>query len=146
MNVLSTFDGMSCGLVALKRAGVKVDNYLASEIDKYAIQISKKNHPEIKHLGDVTKWQEWDLPQIDLLLGGSPCQGFSNAGEGKGFEDPRSKLFFEYVDILKELRRRNPDLKFLLENVRMKKEWMDIITEQLFIAWMGDEWERVIEE
>jgi site-specific DNA-cytosine methylase len=125
LNILSLFDGMSCGKIALDRAGIQVDNYYASEIDKYAIQVSKKNYPDIIQLGDVTKWGEWDLPKIDLLIGGSPCQGFSNAGLGLNFEDPRSKLFFEYADILENYK---PDY-FLLENVRMKKkEWENIIS------------------
>lgn len=124
MNVLSLFDGISCGKVALQRAGIQVDRYYASEIDKYAIQISKKNHPDIIHIGDVTGWKSWDLPKIDLLIGGSPCQGFSFAGKGLNFDDPRSKLFFEYAKILKETQPKY----FLLENVKMKKEYQDIIT------------------
>lgn len=131
MNILSAFDGISCGQLALQRVGIKVDNYFASEIDKYAISITQKNFPNTIQLGNIENWREWDLPKIDLLLGGSPCQGFSNAGKGLNFDDPRSRLFFTYVDILKALRERNPDLKFLLENVKMKKEWQDIITEQL---------------
>lgn len=134
INVLSLFDGMSCGLVALKRAGIQVDNYFASEIDKYAIQIAKKNHPEIIHLGDVQNWQSWDLPKIDLLIGGSPCQGFSNAGEGKNFDDPRSRLFYTYVDIRNELYALNNRLQFLLENVKMKQQWQDIITENMGVC------------
>jgi DNA (cytosine-5)-methyltransferase 3A len=129
MNVLSVFDGMSCGQVALERAGIPYDNYFASEIDKYAIQISNKNYPNTIQLGTIENWREWTLPKIDLFIGGSPCQGFSNAGLGLNFDDPRSKLFFTYVDILKSLRERNPDLIFLLENVRMKKAWRDIITD-----------------
>jgi site-specific DNA-cytosine methylase len=131
INVLSLFDGMACGLVALKRAGIQVDNYYAAEIDKYAMQIAKKNHPEIIHLGDVQKWREWDLPKIDLLIGGSPCQGFSIAGEGLNFDDPRSKLFFTYVEIRDELHRRNPELQFILENVKMKQAWQDIINDEM---------------
>lgn len=127
MNVLSLFDGMSCGQVALERAGIKVDNYFASEIDKYAIQVTMKNHPNTIQLGDVTKWKEWELPKIDLLIGGSPCQGFSFAGKQLNFEDPRSKLFFKFVDVLNEVKPKY----FLLENVKMKKEYQDIITEYL---------------
>lgn len=126
MNVLSVFDGMGCGRIALERAGIKVDNYYASEIDKYAIQIAKKNYPDIIHIGDVTKVKANDLPKIDLLIGGSPCQSFSRAGDGSGF-DGKSKLFFEYVRLLKEI---NPKY-FLLENVLMKKEWEDVITDYL---------------
>lgn len=124
MNVLSLFDGISCGLQALKQAGTPVTNYYASEVDKYAIQIAKKNHPEIIELGDVTKWKDWDLPKIDLLIGGSPCQGFSMAGKQLNFDDPRSALFFEYVEILWELKPKY----FLLENVKMKKEYQDVIS------------------
>lgn len=132
MNVLSLFDGMSCGRIALERAGIKVDNYYASEIDKYAIQVSKANYPDIVHVGDVTKVDGGFLPHvIDLLIGGSPCQGFSFAGKQLNFDDPRSKLFFEYVRILKEIRMENPNVKFLLENVKMKKEFEDVITEAL---------------
>lgn len=131
MNVLSVFDGMSCGQIALQRVGIPVDKYFASEIDKYAIQITMKNHPDTIQLGDINGWKSWDLPKIDLLIGGSPCQGFSFAGKGLNFDDPRSKLFFVYVDILKHLREQNPDLKFLLENVRMKKEHQAVITEYL---------------
>lgn len=131
ISVLSLFDGMACGLVALKRAGIAVDNYYAAEIDPYAMKIAKKNHPEIIHLGDVQNWQKWDLPKIDLLIGGSPCQGFSNAGQGRNFDDPRSKLFFTYVDILFHLIDQNPKVQFLLENVKMKTEWQSIITNNL---------------
>lgn len=127
MNVLSLFDGMSCGQIALERMGIKVDNYYASEIDKYAIEVTQKNFPNTKQLGDVTKWHEWELPKIDLLIGGSPCQGFSKAGKQLNFDDPRSKLFFEFVDVLNTLKPKY----FLLENVRMKKEYQDIITEYL---------------
>jgi site-specific DNA-cytosine methylase len=95
LNILSLFDGLSCGRIALDRAGIEIDNYYASEIDKYAIKIAQKNYPDTMQLGDVTKWQEWNLPKIDLLIGGSPCQGFSVSGRGLNFDDPRSKLFFE---------------------------------------------------
>lgn len=127
MNVLSLFDGMSCGQIALDQLGIKVDNYFASEIDKYAIEIAKKNYPNTIHLGDVTKIKGEDLPQIDLLIGGSPCQGFSFAGKQLNFNDPRSALFFEFVRLLKETKPKY----FLLENVRMKKEYQDVITEHL---------------
>ena len=127
MNVLSLFDGMSCGQIALDQLGIKVDNYFASEIDKYAIEIARKNYPNTIHLGDVTKIKGEDLPKIDLLIGGSPCQGFSFAGKQLNFNDPRSALFFEFVRLLKETKPKY----FLLENVRMKKEYQDVITEHL---------------
>lgn len=127
MNVLSLFDGMSCGQIALERAGIKVDNYFASEIDKYAIQVTKHNYPNTKHIGDVTKVRGADLPSIDILFGGSPCQGFSSAGKQLNFDDPRSKLFFEFVRLLEETKPRY----FLLENVQMKSEYQDIITGHL---------------
>ena len=94
MKVLSLFDGISCGMVALERAGIPVEEYYASEIDKNAIAISEKNHKNIIRLGDVSNWSSWNLPKIDLVIGGSPCQGFSRAGKRLNFEDPRSKLFF----------------------------------------------------
>lgn len=133
MNVLSLFDGISAGRVALERAGISVENYYAAEIDKYAIKVTQANYPDTIHLGDVTKWREWDIDwsSIDLLIGGSPCQGFSFAGKQLAFDDPRSALFFVYVDILNHIRSVNPDVKFLLENVKMKKEYLDVISEQL---------------
>lgn len=133
MNVLSLFDGISAGQVALERAGIEVENYYASEIDKYAIKVTQANYPYTIQLGDVTKWREWDIDwaSIDLLIGGSPCQGFSFAGKQLAFDDPRSALFFVYVDILNHIRSVNPDVKFLLENVKMKKEYLDVISEQL---------------
>lgn len=133
MNVLSLFDGISCGLVALERAGIKVDRYYASEIDKNAIAISQKNHDGIIQLGDITKWQKWDVPwaEIDLIIGGSPCQGFSRAGKCLNFSDPRSRLFFVFVDILNMVKKANPNVKFLLENVKMKSAWRDVISEYL---------------
>lgn len=133
INVLSLFDGISCGQVALERAEIFVKNYYASEIDKYAIQVSQKNYPNTIHLGDVTNWREWDIDwsSIDLLIGGSPCQGFSFAGKQLNFDDSRSKLFFTYVDILKHIKKYNPNIKFLLENVKMKKEYLDVISKNL---------------
>jgi len=131
MNVLSLFDGCSCGQLALQRAGIPVENYYASEVDKYAIQVTMKNFPNTIQLGDVREVKASNLPKIDLLCGGSPCQGFSSSGKMLNFNDPRSALFFEYVRILKELREINPDIKFLLENVKMKKEWVAVISEIL---------------
>lgn len=130
MNILSLFDGISCGMVALERAGIKVDKYYSSEVDKHAIAISEKNYKKIVRLGDVTKWKDWDIDwsSIDLLIGGSPCQGFSFAGKQLNFKDERSKLFFEYVEILEHIKEQNPKVLFLLENVRMKKEYRDVIT------------------
>ena len=127
MNVLSLFDGMSCGMIALDRLGIKVDNYYASEIDKYAMQVSTANYPNIIQVGDITKLDLSTLPKIDLVMGGSPCQGFSFAGKQLAFDDPRSALFFEFVRCVEEL---NPKY-FLLENVRMKKEYLDIISEYM---------------
>jgi len=129
MKILSLFDGISCWYVALERAGIKIDKYYASEIDKYAIEISKKNHPDIIHIGDICNVNWTDYKWIDLLIWGSPCQWFSVAGKRLNFDDPRSKLFFEYVRILKECQPKY----FLLENVIMKKEWQDIISSALWV-------------
>lgn len=127
INVLSLFDGMSCGQIALDQLGIKVGKYYASEIDKYAITVAKNNYPNTIHLGDVRKVEGTKLDKIDLLIGGSPCQGFSFAGKQLNFDDPRSALFFEYVRLLKECKPKY----FLLENVRMKKEYQDIISKYL---------------
>ena len=126
MNVLSLFDGMSCGQIALDQLGIKVDNYFASEIDTQAISVTKKNYPSTIQVGDITKLNTDTLPKIDLLFGGSPCQSFSSAGNGKGF-DGESGLFWEFVRVLRETKPKY----FLLENVVMKKEWQDIITDAL---------------
>ena len=124
---------MSCGQIALDQLNIPVETYYASEIDKWAIQITQKNYPDTVQLGDITKWREWDIDwkSIDLVFGGSPCQGFSFAGKQLAFDDPRSKLFFVFVDILNHIREVNPNVKFLLENVRMKKEYLDVITEYM---------------
>ena len=127
MKVLSLFDGMSCTQIALKNLGIKVDTYYASEIDKYGIQIAQKNFPDTIQLGDVKDIKGKDLPEIDLIVAGSPCQGFSFAGKQLAFDDPRSALFFEFVRILKEVKPKY----FLLENVRMKKEFQAVISEQV---------------
>lgn len=129
MRVLSLFDGMACWYEALKKAWIPIDAYYASEIDKYAIQIATKNHPDIIEIWDVCKIKWEDYQNIDLLIWGSPCQWFSMAGKMLNFEDPRSKLFFEYVRVLKEVKPKY----FLLENVKMKKEWQDIITRELWV-------------
>jgi len=126
INVLSLFDGLSCGNIALERAGIKVNNYFACEIDKYAIQIANKNYP-IFQMGDVKDLTAGVLPKIDLLIGGSPCQDLSFAGKGKGLEGDRSSLFYQYVRLLKECKPKY----FLLENVRMKQEYQDIISDLL---------------
>jgi len=127
MNILSLFDGMSCGRLALDRLGIKVDKYYASEIDKYAIEVASANYPDTIQIGDVCDVKGEDYPDIDLILAGSPCQGFSFAGHQLAFDDPRSALFFEFVRVLKEV---NPKY-FLLENVKMKKEFLDIISDQV---------------
>ena len=124
--VLSLFDGMSCGRLALDRAGIKVNNYFASEIDKHAIAVTQHNFPNTKQLGSITELKTDTLPKIDLLIGGSPCQSFSNAGLRNGF-DGKSGLFWEYVRVLKEIKPKY----FLLENVKMKQEWQDIISKEI---------------
>jgi len=127
-NVLSLFSGCSMDRVALDRVGINVRHHMASEIDKYAIQVARKNHPDIHHIGDVTRcerfWTEHNYPKMDIMIGGSPCQGFSFAGKQLNFDDPRSKLFFEFVKLKNLLKPKY----FLLENVRMKKEHQDIIS------------------
>lgn len=151
MNVLSLFDGMSCGQQALERASIKVDNYYASEIDKHAISITQKNYPNTIQLGSVVNVDVHTLDKIDLLIGGSPCQSFSFAGKRKGmstkdeieilsmdqylelkeqnFEfEGQSYLFWEYMRILTDLRKINPDIKFLLENVMMGEKWEKVLS------------------
>jgi len=149
INVLSLFDGISCGHLALNRAGIEVNKYFASEIDKNAIKVTQHNFPNTTQLGDVLGIKGCDLPQIDLLMGGSPCQGFSfsankaqanskNSKEGNigeklppphrlNLDDPRSKLFFEFVRLLEETKPKY----FLLENVKMKQEFQDVISDLL---------------
>lgn len=130
MNVLSLFDGMSAGRIALERVGIQVDNYFASEIDKHAIKVTKRNYPNTIHIGDVNLVDIDSLPKIDLLIGGSPCQDFSTAkaldisskGGPQGLSGEKSSLFYQYLRILNQLRKKNPEVKFLLENVKMKKE------------------------
>jgi DNA (cytosine-5)-methyltransferase 3A len=129
MNVLSLFDGISCGQIALNKANIPYNNYFASEIDKNAIKVTQHHYPNTVQLGDVTKI-EFIASKIDLLIGGSPCQGFSFAGKQLNFDDPRSKLFFEFVRLINECKPKY----FLLENVVMKKEYEDIITEYLGVA------------
>jgi DNA (cytosine-5)-methyltransferase 3A len=130
ITVLSLFDGMSCGQIALQKLGIKVKQYFASEIDKHAIKVTQHNFPNTIQLGDVTKIKGSDLPKIDLLIGGSPCQGFSFAGKQLAFDDPRSKLFFEFVRLKNEC---NPTY-FMLENVKMKREFEIIISKYMGVA------------
>ena len=154
MNVLSLFDGMSCGQQALERTGIKVENYFASEIDKYAIQVTMANYPNTKQLGSVINVDGYSLPKIDLLIGGSPCQSFSFAGKRKGmstkdeteiltldhylqlksegFEfEGQSYLFWEYMRLLNELRTKNPNVYFLLENVEMGEKWEKVLSKAI---------------
>lgn len=127
MNVLSLFDGISCGQLALNKANVPYAQYFASEIDTNAIKVTQRTYPNTIQLGSVLNVHASDLPQIDLLIGGSPCQGFSFSGKQLNFNDPRSALFFEYVRILNECKPKY----FLLENVVMKKEYEQVITDYL---------------
>jgi len=127
MKVLSLFDGMSCGRIALDQLGIPVEKYYASEIDKYAIQVAQANYPDTIHVGDICNLDPEDYKDIDLILAGSPCQGFSFAGKQLAFDDPRSALFFEFIRLLKEIKPKY----FLLENVRMKKEFLQVISEQV---------------
>ena len=127
MKVLSLFDGMSCGRIALDQLGIPVETSYASEIDKYAIQVSQANYPDIQQVGDICNLDPKDYQDVDLMLAGSPCQGFSFAGKQLAFDDPRSALFFEFIRLLKAIKPKY----FLLENVRMKKEFLQVISEQV---------------
>ena len=132
MKILNLFSGMGCDLMAHSRTNLPpITKVYHADIDRYAMAVDKYLHPQVIQLGDVTKIKGSDLGHIDLLLGGSPCQGFSFSGKQLAFDDPRSHLFFEFVRILKELREINPKINFLLENVKMKKEFRDVITEYL---------------
>lgn len=153
MNILSLFDGISTGRFCLEECGIKVDNYIASEVDKYAIQVSKANWNDIKHIGDVRgivitysellgitymrniiSGERYSFKgKIDLIIAGSPCQGFSFAGKQLNFDDPRSALLFEFVDLLNDIRKHNPDVKFFLENVMMKQQFQDVISNLLSV-------------
>lgn len=126
-NVLSLFDGISCGRIALDRAGISYDKYFSSEVDRGAISVASANYPDTIQVGDVTKLNKDMLPKIDLIIGGSPCQGFSFSGKMLNFEDPRSKLFFEFVRLVKECKPKY----FLLENVKMTKNCQSVISEHL---------------
>lgn len=138
INVISLFDGISCGMIALERAGIKVNNYYASEVDKHAIKVSKHNYPSIVHIGDVTKVfysngvlttenGVFNVGKFDLIIGGSPCQGFSMAGKQLAFDDPRSMLYFQY----ERLKEETNATYFLLENVKMKQEFKNLISQRL---------------
>lgn len=129
IKVLSLFNGMSVGYIALKNAGIPVETYYSSEIDKFAIAESQANFPDIIQLGDVTKWRDWDIDwgSIDLLMGGFPCQAWSNAGKHGGLTDIRGQLFLVMVDIFHHIRSLNKDLKFLFENVKMKTDFKEYI-------------------
>lgn len=127
MIILSLFDGISAGRVALEKASLPIDKYYASEIDKYCLQISQKNYPDIIQLGDIKNWRDWNIEKPDLIMGGSPCQGFSFAGKQLAFNDKRSVLFFEFINILKLYKPKY----FLLENVPMKKEFLEIISNEI---------------
>ena len=118
MNVLSLFNGMSVGMMALQDLGIEVDNYYSAEIDKYANQATKAMFPEIMQLGDVTKWREWDIDwaSIDLVTGGFPCQAWSMAGKQLGDKDERGMLFWTMLDIMKHVKYHNPKADFLIEN------------------------------
>jgi DNA (cytosine-5)-methyltransferase 3A len=154
MNVLSLFDGMSCGQQALEKCGIKIENYYASEIDKYAIQVTMDNYPNTIQLGSVIDVDVKHLHSIDLLIGGSPCQSFSFAGRRKGMStkdsqeiltiehylqlkeegyefEGQSYLFWEYMRILNDIRSINPNVKFLLENVMMGKKWQSVLTKAI---------------
>lgn len=127
LNVMSCFDGMSCGQIALDQLNMPVGNYFAAEINQNAIKVTMDNYPNTIQLGDITKIKGSDLPQIDLLIGGSPCQGFSISGKKLYLADERSALFFEYLRLLRELKPKY----FLLENVRMPDRIADAIDIEL---------------
>ena len=114
MNILSLFDGMSCGQLALNRANIKYDKYFASEIDKYAIKVTQANYPNTIQLGDITKWEEWDLPKIDLILSGFPCQPYSLAGKRKGLADSRSGTILDAMfSLIKKTQPEKQPLKLI---------------------------------
>lgn len=132
-NILSVCDGMSCGQIALRELGIKYGKYYASEIDRHCIRQTQLNFPDTVQLGDIEKWREWDInwASIGLILSGTPCTGFSSAGKRLGFDDPQSRLFWVFVNILNHVRELNPDVFFLFENVPMRKEWRQKISEAL---------------
>ena len=130
MNVLSLFDGKSSGYTACELAGIEIGAYYSAEVDKYAIQVSDAIHPDQIRLGDVTKWRDWDIDwsSIDMIFGGFPCQAWSMAGKQMGDKDERGMLFWTMLDIMKHVRHRNPKADFLIENVKMKKDFEEYIT------------------
>lgn len=132
MNILSLFDGMSCGQIALNKLDIKYNNYFASEIDKYAIKVTQTNYPKTIQLGDIRNIKVSNLPKIDLIIGGSPCQDFSIANKDrKGLDGEKSSLFFEYYRIFQEVKAINPEVKFLLENVIMDKKNYNILSKYM---------------
>jgi len=132
INTLSLFDGNGGSWMAMTRAGKELGHCFSSEIDPYSSSVVRLNFPNVTHLGDINKINFNELPKIDFLIGGSPCQDLSFAkGNGKGLEGERSGLFYKYFEALEVLRKKNPEIKFLLENVKMKQEWKDIISEKL---------------
>lgn len=130
MNVLSLFDGKSSGFTACELAGIEVGAYYSAEIDKHAIQVSDAIHPNQTRLGSVAEWRDWDVDwtSIDMIFGGFPCQAWSMAGKQLGDKDERGMLFWTMLDIMKHVREHNPKADFLIENVKMKKEFEEYIT------------------
>jgi len=131
LNVMSLFNGMSFGMMALETLGVEVGNYYSSEIDKHANQATQALYPDVIQMGDVTKWREWDIDWsgIDLLLAGFPCQAWSLQGKQDGDNDPRGALVHDLIDIWNHIKSLNPNIKFMFENVKMKKEFLDYVNE-----------------
>lgn len=130
-NVLSICDGMACGRLAIERANIDIQSYYASEINKYPIQVAKNNFHDIVHVGDLLNINGSDYDDVDLVIGGTPCNSFSFAGKELNFHDPRGKLFFEFSRVLNEVKQKNPNVKFLFENVKMKKQYQDVISKYL---------------
>ena len=134
LNVVSTFDGIACCYEALERAGIPVRNYYASEIDTDAMRVANSNHPDIHQMGDITKWRTWNLDwsDIQLITGGFPCQSFSVSGRRLGFDDPRGQLFYSMMELYDHIKSKNPDVKFLFENVhKIKTADLAIINERV---------------
>jgi len=123
-------DGMSCGQIALEQLGLVVDTYYASEIDKFAIKQTQHNYPNTIQLGSIENWKQWDIDwsAVDIIFAGTPCQGFSFAGNQLAFDDPRSRLVLIFADIIRHVKTLNPNIKFFLENVKMKKQFVEIIS------------------